>query len=40
VEGNHRYSAILTIRISRENMEENIIQRFRSIEDVKVAEEL
>ena len=39
-EGNHRYSAILTIRISRENMEKNIIQRFRAIEDVQVAEEL
>ena len=39
-EGSHRYSAILTIRISRENMEKNIIQRFRSIEDVNVAEEL
>lgn len=39
-DGNYRYSAILTVRVSRAEMEENVIQRIQSIDDILTVEEL
>jgi len=39
-DGNYRYSAILTVRVNRTEMEENVIQRFQAIDDILTVEEL
>jgi hypothetical protein len=36
----YHYSAILTIRVTQQEMEKTIIQRFGEIEDVMTVEEL